>query len=262
MTINPTSGLILWTPNAGQVGPHSVTVKVTDSGGLSDTQSFIILVSGGGIGEPSITSIPPTSVVKNTQYSYNVDATDPGDTLTFSLDAAPSDMTINPTSGLILWTPNAGQVGPHSVTVKVTDSGGLSDTQSFIINVSGDCLIATATYGSAMAPQVQELRELRDGTILKTASGSALMTGFNAVYYTFSPTIADWENQNPVFKEAVKITITPLLSTLSILKYVDINSEAEMLVYVISVILLNIGMYFVAPAVVIMRLRYYTRKEK
>ncbi len=117
------------------------------------------------------------------------------------------------------------------------------------------CLIATATFGSELAPQVQQLRELRDNTLLKTSSGSTFMTGFNTVYYSFSPTVADWEMQNPVFREMVKVIITPLISTLSILNYVDIDSEDEMLGYGIGIILLNLGMYFVAPTIVIMRLK-------
>jgi len=119
----------------------------------------------------------------------------------------------------------------------------------------GGCLIATATFGSELAPQVQQLRELRDETVLQTETGTAFMKQFNQFYYSFSPTIADLERENPVFKEVVKVTITPLLATLSILNHVDIDSEQEMLGYGIGIILMNIGMYFVAPAVVIHRLR-------
>ena len=119
----------------------------------------------------------------------------------------------------------------------------------------GGCLIATAAFGSEMAPQVQFLREIRDGTVLQTQSGSAFMTGFNQFYYSFSPVIADYERENIAFKEAVKITITPMLTSLAILNYVDIDSEEEMLGYGIGIILLNIGMYFVAPAVVIFKIR-------
>jgi len=119
----------------------------------------------------------------------------------------------------------------------------------------GGCLIATATYGSELAPQVQQLRELRDNTLLQTKSGSAFMSGFNQFYYSFSPSIADYERENPVFKEAVKLTITPLLASLSILNYVNMDSEAEVLGFGLSVIALNIGMYFVAPVIVIMRFR-------
>ena len=119
----------------------------------------------------------------------------------------------------------------------------------------GGCLIATAAFGSEMAPQVQFLREIRDNTVLQTESGSAFMTAFNQFYYSFSPVIADYERENVAFKETVKIAITPMLTSLAILNYVDIDSEEEMLGYGIGIILLNIGMYFVAPAVIIFKIR-------
>ena len=119
----------------------------------------------------------------------------------------------------------------------------------------GGCLIATAAYGSELAPQVQQLRELRDNSLLQTASGISFMNTFNDFYYSFSPTIADWERENPVFKEMVKITLTPMISSLSILNYVDMDSEANVLGYGISLIMLNVGMYFVAPAIVITKLK-------
>ena len=119
----------------------------------------------------------------------------------------------------------------------------------------GGCLIATAAFGSEMAPQIQFLREIRDNTVLQTESGTSFMAGFNQFYYSFSPAIADYERENPVFKEAVKLTLTPLLTSLTLLQYADIDSESEMLGYGIGVILLNIGMYFVAPAVVIFKIK-------
>ena len=115
----------------------------------------------------------------------------------------------------------------------------------------GGCLIATAAFGSEMAPQVQFLREIRDNTVMTTQSGTAFMTGFNQFYYSFSPAVADYERENPVFKEAVKVTLTPMLTSLTLLNYVEVDTEEEMLGYGISIILLNIGMYFVAPAAAI-----------
>jgi len=120
---------------------------------------------------------------------------------------------------------------------------------------SGGCLIATATYGSELAPQVQQLRELRDNSLLSTESGTNFMNIFNDFYYSFSPYIADYERENPVFREMVKIAITPMITSLSILNYVDIDSEAEVLGYGISLILLNIGMYIGIPAIVIVGIR-------
>jgi len=121
--------------------------------------------------------------------------------------------------------------------------------------VFGGCLIATATYGSELAPQVQQLRELRDNKLLQTESGTSFMNSFNDFYYSFSPYIADYERENPVFREAVKIAITPMITSLSILNYVDMDSEAEVLGYGISLILLNVGMYFVAPMMIIWKIR-------
>jgi len=118
----------------------------------------------------------------------------------------------------------------------------------------GGCLIATATFGSELAPQVQQLRELRDNKLLASESGKIFMNSFNAFYYSFSPSIADYERENPLFKETVKIAITPMISSLSILNYVDMNSEASILGYGASLLALNLGMYFVAPAIIIVKL--------
>ena len=120
----------------------------------------------------------------------------------------------------------------------------------------GGCLIATATYGSELAPQVQQLRELRDNQLLQTESGATFIETFNDIYYSFSPVIADYERQNPYFKEAVKITITPMISSLSLMESAE--SESEVLGIGISVIMLNLGMYLGVPAIVIVGIRKLT----
>jgi peptidyl-prolyl cis-trans isomerase B (cyclophilin B) len=117
----------------------------------------------------------------------------------------------------------------------------------------GGCLIATATYGSELAPQVQMLREIRDNQLMNTESGSAFMTTFNELYYSFSPTIADMERENPYFKEAVKLAITPMISTLSLME--NAESESEVLGIGISVIMLNLAMYLGVPAIVVVGIR-------
>jgi len=117
----------------------------------------------------------------------------------------------------------------------------------------GGCLIATAAYGSELAPQVQQLREIRDNQLMNTESGSAFMSTFNELYYTFSPTIADMERESPVFKEIVKAGLTPMLSTLAIME--NAESESEVLGLGLSVIALNLGMYLGAPAIIIIGIR-------
>jgi len=147
-----------------------------------------------------------------------------------------------------------------SFDVTVGDAYAQPDNDKPISDEKNGCLIATAAYGSEMAPQVQQLREIRDNTILKTNSGIAFMTGFNQIYYSFSPSISDLEREQPIFKEIVKIGLTPMLSSLSLLNHVNIDSEQEMIGYGISIILLNIGMYIGIPLVGILKL-YQFRKN-
>ncbi len=117
----------------------------------------------------------------------------------------------------------------------------------------GGCLIATATYGSELAPQVQQLRELRDNQLLSTASGTNFMNTFNDIYYSFSPVIADYERENPVFREMVKVAITPMITSLSLMEYAE--SESEVLGIGISLIVLNLGMYFGIPLVTVIGMK-------
>ncbi|MFQ5476893.1 MAG: CFI-box-CTERM domain-containing protein, partial [Nitrosopumilus sp.] len=146
--------------------------------------------------------------------------------------------------------PEIGECGPGTELI---------DGQCELVNQpsGGGCLIATAAYGSELAPQVQFLREIRDNKVMSTESGASFMTGFNEFYYSFSPAIADYERENPMFKEAVKIGLTPMISSLSILEHAE--SESEILGYGISLIILNVGMYIAAPAMVIYKARKFVK---
>ena len=169
------------------------------------------------------------------------------------------DNKIDPTNNLVygLWTlevciPEYDVCVQESFTInepvilsddEATQAEVVSNEQS--TEESGGCLIATATYGSELAPQVQKLRELRDNQLLQTQSGTAFMGTFNDIYYSFSPVIADYERENPYFKEAVKLAITPMITSLSLMESAE--SESEVLSFGISVIALNLGMYLAVP---------------
>ncbi len=177
------------------------------------------------------------------------------------------DNKIDPTNNLVygLWTlevciPEFDVCVQESFTInepvilsddEATQAEVVSNEQSS--EEGGGCLIATATYGSEMTNEVQQLRELRDNQLLQTESGTAFMSTFNDVYYSFSPIIADYERENPYFKEAVKIAITPMISSLSLMESAE--SESEVLGIGISVIALNLGMYLGIPAIVIVETR-------
>ena len=139
MTIDSATGITRWTPGSAQTGSNDVTIRVEDTGGLFDTQSFTITVSEIVVvnNPPSITSTAVTTAAENVPYAYDVNATDPdNDALTYSLDVFPEGMTIDSATGLIAWTPGSTQVGSNNVTVRATDTGGLFDTQSFTISVT------------------------------------------------------------------------------------------------------------------------------
>ncbi|MDC0208482.1 hypothetical protein OAJ90_02475 [Nitrosopumilus sp.] len=176
------------------------------------------------------------------------------------------DNKIDPTNNLVygLWTlevciPEYDVCVQESFTInepvilsddETTQSEVVSNEQS---EEGGGCLIATATYGSEMSIQVQQLRELRDNQLLQTESGTVFMGMFNDVYYSFSPTIADMEREHPMFKESVKVAITPIISTLSLME--NAETESEVLSIGLSVIALNLGMYLAVPAIVIVEIR-------
>ena len=238
---------------------------------FDDTNKQITLKIESSLEENLLEIVLPTNLV--------------GENLTFMIMSVPNSITqasqlsdtlevipktIHYSESTIFATLEFNGMGTHYLTIyeptyqnaQQTDDSNDQASDDFTESNGGGCLIATAAFGSEMAPQVQFLREIRDNTILQTKSGNVFMTGFNQFYYSFSPTVADYERESPVFKEAVKLTLTPLLTSLTLLNYVDIDTEQEMLGYGIGVILLNIGMYFVAPAVLIMSVkkRLFLRK--
>ena len=91
------------------------------------------------------------------------------------------------------------------------------------------------------------LREVRDNVILETESGSAFMQRFNQAYYAFSPAIADMQRQNDTFNDVVRVLITPLLATLSVMELADVDSEFEVVLMGGSVLMLNLSMYAGIP---------------
>jgi peptide/nickel transport system substrate-binding protein len=104
---------------------------------------------------------------------------------------------------------------PSNESAASSGSNAVGNAPSNIPN-GGRCLIATAAFGSELAPQVQFLREFRDKHIMSTASGSSFMNVFNAWYYSFSPYVADYEREQPWMQQIVKVSVYPLLGILQV----------------------------------------------
>src|SRR5262249_43118958 len=140
MTIQPTTGLLTWTPTALQSGVHDVIVRARDPQGGANLQHFLLKVREPN-SPPVITSVPPRQAVQDLPLEYHVQAQDSADeTLTFSLPAGPAGMTMDPMTGVLRWTPNASQLGSQEVTVAVTDDRGGQAMQTFTLQVVADAV--------------------------------------------------------------------------------------------------------------------------
>ena len=87
---------------------------------------------------PTLVPIPDAVVLSGETLAFTASATDPDlppQSFTFSLAAgAPTNATINATTGAFSWTPTSAQaLTTNSITVRVTDSGvpALSATRTF-----------------------------------------------------------------------------------------------------------------------------------
>lgn len=145
--------------------------------------------------------------------------------VTLAASGTPAGMSVsfspNPT------TPSAGGTEASTASIAVTRSvppgtytftiTGTSESLvrqvSVTVSVSG-CLIATATYGSELSPEVEFLRDFRDYQILRTFAGSNFITAFNAWYYSYSPTVATYIATHQTAKTVMKSVLYPLIGML------------------------------------------------
>jgi len=136
MVIDSVSGQIEWTPLNVHVGSQTVAVRVADSQGEFDEQSYTVSVSNVNQA-PSIVSSPELNATELEPYSYQVQAVDPdlGDALSFQLAGGPAGMSIDSSTGSLAWTPQEGQRGIQSVSLRVVDSAGEADLQSYQLQV-------------------------------------------------------------------------------------------------------------------------------
>jgi DNA-binding beta-propeller fold protein YncE len=75
----------------------------------------------------------------------------------------------------------------------------------------GGCFIATAAYGSDMAPEVARLRAFRDSYLLGHAAGRA----FVRAYYAWSPPLADYIRPRENLRRIVRAGLWPVVWTIA-----------------------------------------------
>jgi len=275
-TIDQNSGKFVWTPSKSHGNIQDVKYNfdiIASKGDQEDIENITIIVKKAYI-EPEIKTSPSSSKPENEKENIEkqidnktasfVDVTkDPQSYVDrynnepkykeWFDESYPQYSSIYQAVGIeepIVIEPEFGECGTGTKLVEgkceIIESKKTDEPPQ---DNGGGCLIATATYGSEMAYEVQQLREIRDNQLLNTESGKSFVNSFNDVYYSFSPIVADYERENPVFREAIKLFITPMISTLSIMSYAE--SDSEVVSLGVGVILLNLGMYLGVPVAVV-----------
>jgi len=166
LTVNPNSGQVFFRPTEAQ-GPstNTVAVQVTDSGvpALSATTSFTVIVLEvnqapelASVESPTIDPLKPTVIRLSAK-----DADLPVQKLTFALVDGPKGMAVDPSEGVVSWTPTVEQaMAQYPVTVSVSDGSSTVST-SFQVTVRS----------SNTAPKIADvsLRRVAEGNALSFA---------------------------------------------------------------------------------------------
>ena len=149
---------------------------------------------------------------------------------------------------ILTWNENAFGVVDNLESGDEMGSDSMDDANTMMDDTTegGGCLIATAAFGSELAPQIQSLREVRSD-ILQTNAGTSFMEGFNAFYYSFSPEIADLERDSSELRWLVRTAITPAVHILGIMSMAEYDSEASVIALGTITILGIAGLYVIAP---------------
>ena len=190
----------------------------------SSLSSLTLSQGGSGTSTITVTSVNAFNSAVNLGYSWlgsapsGVSIALPEPITPLSGSTATSTLTVSASSSASTGSFTLSIVGTsgsltHSVSVAITITSGATTTTA---PPSPGCIIATATYGSELAPEVQLLRSFRDKSILRTVAGSSFMTGFNAWYYSFSPTVADYLTQHPAERTIMKVALYPLIGILAV----------------------------------------------
>jgi RHS repeat-associated protein len=124
-----------WTPTRADVGSNAFIASVSDGLGHSATTQFTVTVVYTNH-PPQLATQPDATLPVGGEFTRVLAATDPdaGDTLTYALVAGPPGLTL--VGATLDWATGSASPGDYGVTVKVTDAGGLTDTQHFVIRLT------------------------------------------------------------------------------------------------------------------------------
>ncbi len=116
-------------------GAHSITARQTVSG-ESSAASTALSVTVDQTAPVALTSTAPTTAAINEALSYNAQHPEEGTAnFRYSLTNGPTGATIDPSTGVLSWTPTSAQAGTNTFSIVVTDAAGNTQTQAVSVNV-------------------------------------------------------------------------------------------------------------------------------
>ena len=120
-----------------------------------------------------ISNVIPDLATIDEQYTFDIDSNDEGK-VTYSLENAPSEMSLDDSSGVINWTPTADQAQPHQFSVKITDPAGNVTSQLVDVTVLGVIPARPDEYDAE--EDVLLSVEADDGLLTNDGDGIQLLT--------------------------------------------------------------------------------------
>ena len=195
-----------------------------------------------GIGQSTLTV---TAEATATTGDYTVTVTGVSGALTHTVD-----VPVSISAAATATTTSATTTTTTPTTTATTTPTTTTTTSPTATPSPRGCLVATATYGSELSPEVQFLRGFRDQQVLSTFAGSEFMKAFNAWYYSFSPSVASFIANNPTVRSAMKILLYPLVGILhlSASAYAVFNFNPELAVCVAGLVASGlIGIVYFSP---------------
>ncbi len=245
-----TADVVLVATNQAPIGTHRFTLLAV-GGGITRRSTITLTISGQQTQNQTQTqtgtqtststqtgtqtqarefdfslSITPRSLILNPESTGSVAVTvrkiSGSGTVALSASGLPSDTNVrfNPpslqegTSSLII---KAGQTTGTFTVVVTGTSGSTKRSSTFQLQIKAEesrCIIATAAFGSELAPEVSYLRNFRDHLVMSTYAGSRFITAFNAFYYSWSPQVAGVIRGNDALASLTRLSILPLLEVL------------------------------------------------
>lgn len=284
---NFTATLTLSSSLSAPIGTHTITL-IAKGGELTRSSTVSLsVIEAEAPAQQTATNIPPetSSEVRRAEFSISVfpnnlsiNAGSSGSVAvtiewlqgsgTVELEASglppDAEAKFNPaeleegTSSLVI---KAGSTTGAFTVIVSGRSGNLTKSEAFQLQItSGEsrCVIATASFGSELSPQVSLLRDFRDEVVMSTYSGSRFMAAFNSFYYSWSPGVAEVIRRNPSLASITRALISPLLATISAgteIRKLSINEELSVIlmgIFVSSVL----GLIYLAPPLLLLSIKF------